>query len=327
MTTSLVPSLLLVCGAGLGPHGLAILTPAVLSFLDPAAPVGLVVFGIIAAMRIHTVTDTAHTVVAATLHATITGTIVTAAFLLVQPTALTNLFPAWNVLAFALGVAAATSLDRNDCIVPVIAGGLLLALIRENTVVHALLMTLQVAAVAALVAVSGWLLLFRASTTDEQRVSTFASALLLGGTADYLSGSALMCGVAAGGCWRLASTAVREHIQRDVTYAADSLLALVLILAGAHAAYSIATVTIAAAYTIVRATGRLAGNWLVGRFFPTEPRPATQLLVAPGAFGVAFALNMVRALGTEFAPALAVIVVGTIASSVIAALSAAERDA
>jgi hypothetical protein len=236
-------------------------------------------------------------------------------------------FPTWSLTATALGVAAATSRDADDCILPVVAGGLLLALARETTTVAALVTALQVAAIAALVAGSGWLLLSRASTTDEQRISTFGSALLLGGAADYLSMSALLCGIVAGGCWRLSSITVREHLRRDTTYAGDSLLALVLILAGAHAEFSVATITIALGYAMLRATGKLAGSWIARRVFPAVPRSPTQFLLAPGALGVAFALNMVRALGDAFVPLLTIVVAGTLASAFIAALSSPEAEA
>jgi hypothetical protein len=329
MTATLAPALLLLCGAAAGPHGLAILTEPVLSFLDPAAPVALAVFGILAAMRIQTTDDEARgNITAAALQAAITGTIVAAAFLLVPPNASTGEpFPGWNVAAITLGIAAATSFDAEDCILPVIAGGLLLAFARETSSIAALLITLEAGAIAALIAGSGWLLLSRTSAVDEHRVSTMGSALLLGGAADYLSMSALLFGLTAGGCWRLANSAVREHIRRDVAYVAHSLLALVLVMAGAHAMFSIPLFAIAVGYTVLRASGKLTGSWIADRVFPAGPRPTAQLLMTPGAFGVAFALNVVRAMGTDFEPVLTVVVIGTVASSFIAALARPEVEA
>jgi hypothetical protein len=323
MTATLAPVLLLLCGAAAGPHGLAILTQPVLSFLDPAAPVALAVFGILAAMRIQTAGDEARrNAASAALQAAIAGTIVAGGFLLVPPNATTGEpFPGWPIAAMTLGIAAATSFDAEDCILPVIAGGLLLAFARETSAIAALLTTLEAGAIAALIAGSGWLLLSRTSAVDEHRVSTVGSALLLGGAADYLSMSALMFGLTAGGCWCLASSAVREHIRRDVDYGAHSLLALVLVMAGAHANFSIPVFAIAVGYVLLRACGKLTGSWIAGRVWPAVPPPASQLLMAPGAFGVAFALNVVRAMGTGFEPVLTVVVIGTVASSFVAALS------
>jgi len=329
VTATLAPVLLLLCGAAAGPHGLAILTQPVLSFLDPAAPVALAVLGILAAMRIQTTDDEARrNATSSALQAAIAGTIVAGAFLLIPPNAATGEpFPGWQVAAITLGIAAATSFDAEDCILPVIAGGLLLAFARETSGGAALLTTLEAAVIAALIAGSGWLLLSRTSAVDEHRVSTVGSALLLGGAADYLSMSALLFGLTAGGCWRLANSAVREHIQRDVTYVAHSLLALVLVMAGAHASFSIPVFAIAVGYTVLRACGKLSGSWIAGRVFPAERGATTQLLIAPGAFGVAFALNIVRVLGADFAPVLTVVIIGTVASSFIAAFSRPEVEA
>jgi len=328
MTATLAPMLLLLCGAAAGPHGLAILTQPVLSFLDPAAPVALAVFGILAAMRIQTAGDeTRPNATSATLQAAITGTIVAGAFLLVPLNALTEgPFTGWQVAAVTLGIAAATSFDVEDCILPVIAGGLLLAFARETSSIAALLITLEAGAIAALIAGSGWLLLLRTSAGDEHRVSTMGSALLLGGAADYLSMSALLFGLTAGGCWRLANSAVREHIRRDVAYVAHSLLALVLVMAGAHANFSIPVFAIAVGYTMLRACGKLTGSWIADRMFPGGARPTTKLLMTPGAFGVAFALNVVRVMGTGFEPVLTIVVMGTVAASFIAALSRPEVE-
>jgi len=79
--------------------------------------------------------------------------------------------------------------------------------------------------------------------------------------------------------------------------------------------------TLAIAYTVLRAAGKLAGAWIARRLFPASTPPTARLLLAPGAFGVAFALNVVRALGDEFAVVLTVVVVGTIASSAVAAVA------
>lgn len=328
VTATLAPVLLLLCGAAAGPHGLAILTQPVLSFLDPAAPVALAVFGILAAMRIQTTDDEARgNVSAAALQAAITGTIVAIGFLLVPPTASTGEpLPGWTVAAITLGIAAATSFDAEDCILPVIVGGLLLAFARETSSISALLITVEAGVIAALIAGSGWLLLSRTSAVDEHRVSTFGSALLLGGAADYLSMSALLFGLTAGGCWRLANSAVREHIRRDIAYVAHSLLALVLVMAGAHAVFSIPIFAIAVGYTVLRASGKLTGSWVADRVFPAGPRPTAHLLMTPGAFGVAFALNVVRAMGADFEPVLTVVVIGTVASSFIAALARPEVE-
>lgn len=323
---SAFPTLLMLAGAALGPHGLALLTPQVLSLLDPAAPVGLVVLGIVATANLKTGRHDGR-VVRMAIQACITAVVVGGGLLVARPPEPTiALFAPWTMAAAILGIAAATS-DVEDAIVPIVAGALLLAWIREPAAARAANFAAQFAGIALLVAGAGWLLQARAHTTDEQRVSTFASVLLLGGAADYLSMSALLAGALAAACWRLASPAVREHIRRDVAYVTDSLLALVLILAGAHADYAPVALAVAVGYTVLRVVGKLAGRWVAHHLGATPALPPTRLLLAPGAIGVAFALNVVRALGSEYASVLTVVVVGTIASSIIATLAQHEVNA
>jgi hypothetical protein len=321
VTAMVVPSLLLLLGAALGPHGLAILTRPALSFLDPAAPVALAVFATLAVLRGHPSETPQPFTAAFVFRPALTGLVVAGAFALVPPAAaIAETGPAWVLMAAALGIAAATSASVDDCVLPIVAGGILLAFLRESTMATALLATLQMTGIAIVIAGAGWLLLSRASSTDEQRVSTFAGALLLGGAADYLSMSALLCGAAAGACWRLTANVVRENILRDLIYVSDSLLALVLILAGAHADYSLPAMALGAAYAALRTTGKLGGQWITRRIRVDLPHPAGRHLLIPGALGVAFALNVVRGFGDAFAPIVTIVVVGTILSSVIAAL-------
>lgn len=328
VTAMVVPSLLLLLGAALGQHGLAILTRPALSFLDPAVPVSLAVFATLAVLRAQPADAPTSLTAPAALRPALTGVIVAGGFVLIPPAAASSgALPAWTLTAVVLGIAAATSAAADDFILPIVAGGLLLAFLREMTMASALLIVVQLTGIAVLVAAAGWLLLSHASTTDEQRVSTFAGVLLLGGAADYLSMSALLCGAAAGACWRLTAPAVRENILRDLIYISDSLLALVLILAGAHADYSIAGIALGMAYAMLRTTGKLGGLWIARRVFPNVFHPAARHLLIPGALGVAFALNVVRAFGDSFAPIVTIVVVGTIASSVIAAVSPGDAVA
>lgn len=319
MAATVVASLLLLSGAAVGPHGLALLTPAALSFIDPAAPIALAVFASLAVMRIQMAGAARHRFTTAALEATITAVVVASALLLVPPAVVTaDAFPPWTLTVLALAIAAATSAAADDDIVPIIAGGILLAFIREMTMTGALLLAAQVVGIAVLVAAATWLLLSQSSALEEQRVSTFAGVLLLGGAADFLSLSALLCGAAAGACWRMTATTTREQIVRDLAYVSDSLLALVLILAGAHADYSVPAIVVGVAYAVLRTVGKLAGQWFDGRI---------RYLLPPGALGVAFALNLVRAFGNAYAPVLTVVVVGTLLSSVVAAVFPREVDA
>jgi hypothetical protein len=249
-------------------------------------------------------------------------------------------FPPWWMAALALGLCAATSssvppdptrsshgvavrLDVQDYLLPIVIGGVLLSFLRDSSPAAALLLAAQATLIAVVIAIAGWLLVSQASTPTEQRVCVFASLLLLGGAADYLSTSALLSGLVAGACWQHAGSAVREYIRRDVTYVQHSLLVLILLLAGARADLSPAALTLSIAYVVIRTSVKLLGGWLATRVQAFVPRDTDVELISPGVFGVAFASNVVRAGGPEFAPVLTVVVVGTIASSLIAAFARA----
>jgi len=330
--------LLLVTGAALGPHGLVLLTPQALAFLDPASPIALAALGVIAGLSIRTGRADRRIVAASGAQAMVTAIVVASGVLLVGPAVTVNPFPPWWMVAMALGVSAATSsslpsdpartshdvaarLDVQDYLLPVALGGVLLAFLREPSPTAAFLIAAQATLIAVVIAIAGWLILSQASTLAEQRVCVFASLLLLGGAADYLSMSALLGGLVAGACWQFAGGAVREYIRRDVTYVQHSLLVMILLLAGARADFSPVTLTLSIAYVVVRTSGKLLGGWLAAHSLAANPLSNNVQLISPGVFGVAFALNVVRAGGPEFTPMLTVVVVGTIASSLIAAFS------
>jgi hypothetical protein len=336
------PALLLLAGIALGPHGLALLTPAILDFLDPAAPVALAALGVIAGLNLRTSRIDRRVGAAAHMQATLTGLLVAAAVVFFGPAAIdAAAFPPWRLVALALAIAAATASwlpsdggERTshfstrvdvDYLLPIAAGGAALAFIRAASPAASVVLLAETIAIAVVIAVGGWLLLSRNGETTEQRVFAFASLLLLGGAADYLSASALLSGLVAGGCWQWAGGPMREYVRRDVAYVQHSLVVLILLLAGAHADFSPAVLLMSTIYIGVRTTGKLTGGWLASWAAPDVSRSARLRLISPGVFGVAFALNLARAGGPEFGPVLTVVVVGTIASSLMAAFTLAER--
>jgi len=332
---------LLLLGAALGPHGLAILTPRILAFLDSAAPVAMAALGVIAGLNLRITRADRQIVIAANGQALITAIVVGAGILIAgPPLAAVNLFSPWWMGALVLAIVAATSaslsidrttddsrdlpmrLEDHDYILPILIGGILLAWLREASTIGTLSLTVQALVVATVVAGAGWLLMSRASTPTEERVFAFASLLLLGGAADYLSVSALLLGLAAGAFWLRTGGAVREYISRDVAYVQHTLFVLIFLLAGARAVFSPAALMLSIAYVLFRTGGKLLGGMAANQWVPTLPEDAALRLISPGVFGVAFALNVVRAAGPELAPVLTVAVVGTIASSVVALVAA-----
>ena len=139
--------------------------------------------------------------------------------------------------------------------------------------------------------------------------------------ADYLSLSALLSGLVAGIFWRVAGGPAAESIRRDVGYLRHPLLVLLLVMAGARMAPIAGAWALPAAYLLLRTTGKLLGAWLARRGTGAGlPDMLGLVLLSPGVFGVAFAMNAVRSAGPQADPLLGIVVVGTIGSQLVAAI-------
>ena len=161
--------------------------------------------------------------------------------MLVPPAVLAHgTIPLW-IFAASLGVCAASSLAvpafpsdepwavragllELDPLLPILMGGLLLGLFHPGGAAAALALVGQVIIISALLAGGAWLLLARTASDTEQRVFAFAAMLLIGGVADYVSISALLCGLVAGMIWQFAGGPSRESLRRDLLYTQHSLL-------------------------------------------------------------------------------------------------------
>src|SRR3990172_13014351 len=99
---------------------------------------------------------------------------------------------------------AATRVIERGVLLPIVAGGLVLAWLRAGSSVGAVTLAAQASGVTLALAAAGWLLLTRASSETEERVFAIAVLLLIGGVADALSVSALLGGLVAGVFWRYA---------------------------------------------------------------------------------------------------------------------------
>jgi len=336
------PVVLLLAGAAAGPQGLGLLSPRILEFLDPAVPVALAVIGVAAGLA---APRTRAALAPAAAQSAIAGAIVAIGFLFARPaSAVVDALPPWWIVALVLAVSSATSaplpdidgttfdtdsLERHDYLLPVVAGGVLLALLREPSSARALSLTAQSSGIAITIAAAGWLLISRATAPSEQRVFVFACILLLGGIADALALSPMFAGLAAGLLWQRIGGAVHAAIARDIAYIEPSLLVLVLVLAGARATFSSATLLLAAAYVTVRTLAKISSGRLSDWTLPTAGRHTTAAaLISPGIFGVAFALSAVGAAGEPLAPLLGVVMIGSIASALVAlATEVKERPA
>jgi hypothetical protein len=348
---------LLLVGAILGPDGLGLLSTQVLVFVDPALPVALVALGALVGLGAVREADRPSSAVlsgrfatrpaqgrrewrllaAAATEAAVTAALVTAVMLLAGPV-WGGASPAspWFV-ALAIGICAAPSAaavrrdpgerviaDRIidlDALLPIVLGGIALAGLRAASAPEAMLLALQACGVALVIVAAAWLLISRSSSGTEQRVLTAALLLLLGGAADYLSLSALLTGLVAGLFLERVGGPARDAISGDIVQFQRPLLALVLLVTGARIDLPLPWVGLGLTFVVIRTAAKLVGGWVATRVAGgSAPRDLGMALVSPGVFGVAFALNALRAAGSDGAIVLAVAAIGVAGSELLAAL-------
>ena len=334
--------LLLVIGIAMGPQALALLRPGVLSSIDPVVPVALAVLGAHVGLGVSWIRPSSALFASALIESLVCGALVAAGILLLQvPDVAAATRQSWLV-AIAAGVCAALSAPRLDqragvdspvrrllgfdAALGIVAGGATLAWIRAGDPARAAAILGQSVVLAMLVAVAAWLLLRRTASDTEQRIFGVSSLLLVGGIADYLSLSALLSGLVAGLCWRVAGGPAAESIRRDVGYLSHPLAVLLLVMAGARVSSLPAAWTLAAAFVLLRTTGKLLGAWMTRRVMKSPlPHGLEWMLISPGALGVAFAMNTSRAAGTQADMLLWIVILATIGSQLLAGIGV-ERE-
>jgi len=202
-----------------------------------------------------------------------------------------------------------------------VAGGLMLAWLRAGSSTGAAVLVAQACGVTLALAAAAWLLLTRVSSETEERVFAVSALLLVGGVAGALALSALFGGLVAGVFWRYAGRHPRDTISRDVLFVQHPLVVLVLLVAGARADLSPASLALGAGYAVLRVVGQLAGGAVARRVAGVSaPRDLGLYLLPPGVFGVAVALNAVSIVGADASMLLAAVVAGTIGSELVALL-------
>ena len=329
--TSAPVGLLLLTGMAAGPRGINLLTPTALSLLEPVVPVALAALGVLAGLGAGDRRSADRRVFAAAcLNAAVTMLVVSLGMAMVAMFALPAVARPFGALILASGICAATSLTlptgnrleprtaavrlvELGALLPLVAGGFVMAWLREGSWGGALALLAQASAITAALAAAGWLLLTGASSETEERVLAVSVLLLVGGVADALSMSALFGGLVAGAFWWYAGRQPRDTITRDVLFVQHPLLVLVLLVAGARADLSAASVAFGAVYLALRVAGQLAGGLVATRVSGGKvPRDVGFHLLPPGVFGVAFALNAVSVVGADASILLAAVVAGTV---------------
>jgi hypothetical protein len=337
--TSAPVALLLATGIVAGPRGINLLSASTLSMLDPVVPVALAALGVLLGLGVGERRAGDQRIFgAACLAAAVTMLVVSAGFAAVPIVVASSMSQPFWILILIGGICAATSLTlpagnaletrtpagrviELGVLLPIVAGGLVLAWLGAGSSAGSVALLLRGCVVTIAVAAAAWLLLARTSSETEERVFAVSALLLVGGVAAALALSALFGGLVAGLFWRYAGRHPRETISRDVLFVQHPLLVLVLLVAGARAEFTLASLALGAAYVALRVVGQLGGARLASRVAGVNAPPDLGLhLLPPGVFGVALALNAIGIVGAEASMLLAAVVVGTIGSEFVAYL-------
>ncbi len=335
LSPTTVPALLLLAGLAIGPSGLGFFSTSVLSSLDVIVSAALAALGMLVGLGLDMRRSREWRLLgAATVEAGLTIVLVGAGVVLASRVeAVPGIAP--GTLALILGICASASatvpgsdlttyrlvtrVGDLDDVLPIVLGGLALALAHEISGAAAAWLTLQAIAIALAVAVGGWMLVMLSASDSEQRVFTVGTVLLLGGVAEFISGSALLSGLVAGAFLGTVGGGARERIARDVRHMQHPLVVLLLLMAGARAGYSHALETMAIVYLVLRIVGKLSGGWIVRRILgPDVPASFGLRLLSPGVIAVAFALNAELVAAGPSGSILSVVVGASIGSDLLA---------
>jgi hypothetical protein len=333
-----VPGLVLLpLGIALGPHGLGVLSPTTLSYLDPAIAVALTALGAFIGLGLSLRGPRQkRLMMAASVEALITVIVVAVGLYSARAFAWPGFQQSMWLVFVALAICASASSTTSspehgtmgslaarigdlDDVLPVILGGLLLALLREPVPSAALALFGQFVGLILLVAVAGWLLVSDVASDSEQRVFALGALILVAGIAEHLAQSALVAGFCAGVFWNIAAPHVRERIARDVRHVQHPLVVLLLLIAGARVEVWPTVVVLSLAYFLFRLVGKIAAGWAAARVARlSSPANLGVYLLSPGVIGVAFALNVLLVWPNQTGTyALTTVVFGSIASELL----------
>ena len=337
--------LILLVGMALGPGWLAVLNSTVLDAIAPALPVALATLGAQLALTLPTRRSTRDDLrfTVACLEASVTAVVVGIGVWWLLPDLTGSGIPVW-LIPVSAGICAASSaalpsdstsasassmdVRQLDVLLPVVVEGVLLAWIRKESALGALGLTAEAVGLALVIGIAAWLLLSGKSREIEQRIYGASALLLLGGIADYLSLSALLAGIVAGAFWRFVGGQAAEALRKGIAHVQHPLVVLMLVVAGARVEMSGQVLSLVIAYPLLRGAAKLGGAWLARRVVPLKmPEDLGPVLIAPGVFGIALAVNVAPELRMHGGWLMAIVVLGSIASQIAASRSSAEPHA
>lgn len=336
--------LLLIVGMALGPYGLHVLSEQALALLDPAVSVALAAVGVLVGLEVRVRPSAEGRLIAvASLDAAATILVVGIGMVLVLRWSVITLPTPW-LLAFMLGICAAPSSTPADVaederqrlaarvgdlddVLPIVLSALAIVWMPPGTPKVSAWLLAQGGLLAVAMAFAVRLLVTQTSSENEQRVFVIGALLLLGGSATYLSLSALFAGLAAGVFWNITGAPARDHIARDVRLLQHPLTVLLLVVAGARVEFTGDVLGLVVAYVVLRIAAKLVSGWVAARLTHELPRRFGLFLSAPGVVGIAIALNVLQARGGAGATIFAIVIAGLLGAELFSLLLGPRQDA
>jgi hypothetical protein len=179
---------------------------------------------------------------------------------------------------------------------------------------------LLVIAASVLAGSAGWMLFERARGEAERGAFVAGTLALLGGVAAYTGMSPLLGGAVAALVWTWSPGGADRVIAAELRKLQHPLVALLLVIAGATIQWHYALLWIAAPLVLLRILGKLAASLAVARLAAVPAGLLAAVLLPPGVLGVALALNVQQALGTDHMLLVSSVTVAAAVSELIAVI-------
>ena len=332
----------ILIGIVLGPHGLGVLNAAAILRLDPVISIALAALGIFVGLGISTSTasEPHPVIVAALLEVMLTAAVVGGGLYLLLTKWGVTVAPDRPLFAAALGICASASaatrvtgtgyaarvariVDLDD--VPlVLLGAVVVAMSGSRGIVAGAVLIV----VASLLAGSaGWMLFERARGDAERGAFVAGTLALLGGVAAYTGMSPLLGGTVAALVWAWSPGGADRLIASDLRKLQHPLVGLLLIIAGATIQWHYVMVWVAAPLVLLRIIGKLLASLAIARVAAVPAGLLATVLLPPGVLGVALALNVQQALGTEDMLLVSTVTVAAAVSELVSVLPLAGATA
>ncbi|HEY8535370.1 MAG TPA: hypothetical protein VIL25_02940 [Vicinamibacterales bacterium] len=332
----------ILIGMLLGPGALGVLTPGIVTRLDPIVSIALAALGIFVGLGIATAEPGERTRLygAALVEVLLTIAVVGAGVYALLHSWQLPVAPNPLLFAAVAGICASASAavriegaghaarasriaDFDDAPL-VVLGTIAVAVCGSRPVGSGL----AVVAGASLLAGTAGLMLFERARSEAERGAFVAGIVaLLGGIGAYTGTSPLAAGAIAALVWAWSPGRADRIIASDFRRLQHPLVALLLVIAGASVQWDLRLLWIAAPLVLLRHIGKVLASIAGARMTGVPPGLAATVLLPPGVLGVAVALNVQQALSTSDLLLVSGVTVATAVSELVSVvLPAAATD-